>query len=64
MLLEADIIARVETFVRHPVFAGSDRVMEGVLEDLEDKAETRLITEATYARLRDLILHSPHFRNN
>ena len=39
MLLEATIVARVETFLRHPVFAGSDEVMAGVLEDLEAKAE-------------------------
>ena len=64
MLLEAAIIARVETFLHHPVFAGSDEVMTGVLEDLEDKAEARLIRPETVARLRGLLLASPHFRMN
>src|SRR4051812_10608179 len=41
MILESDIIDRVVTYVRHPVFDGSDRVMEGVLEDLRSRAEAR-----------------------
>ncbi len=64
MILEATIIERVETFARHPVFAGSAQLMEGVLEDLQCKVEAGQITDATYQRLRDLILGSPHFRMN
>lgn len=64
MLLETDIISRVETYIRHPVFAGSDEVMEGVLEDLRDKAESRLISPEAFSRLCGLILDSPHFRMN
>jgi len=64
LILEADIVDRVQTYVRHPVFAGSDEVMAGVLEDLEDKAEARQISPEAFARLRNLILGSPHFRMN
>ena len=39
MHLESTIIERVETFVRHPVFAGSDKAMDLVLEDLEAMVE-------------------------
>jgi hypothetical protein len=61
MHLESTIIERVETFVRHPVFAGSDQAMELVLEDLEAMVEAGRIHPATYRRLRELILRSPHF---
>jgi len=64
MILESDLIARVETYIRHPVFAGSDVVMEGVLDDLQSRAESRQISPETFSRLRDLILGSPHFRLN
>ena len=64
MLRETDIIARVETYVRHPVFEGSDEVMQDVLSDLEGKAGSHQISGTTYERLRDLILRSPHFRDN
>jgi len=64
MLLETDIIARVEMYIRHPAFTGSDEVMEGVLEDLRDKAEARQIGHEAFERLRVLILDSPHFRMN
>lgn len=64
MFLESAVIARVETFIRHPAFAGSDEVMEGVLEDLEGKVEARQISPEAFARLRGLILASPHFRLN
>jgi hypothetical protein len=64
MLLEATVVARVETLIRHPAFAGSDEVMEGVLEDLEDQVEARQISPQEFARLRSLILASPHFRMN
>jgi hypothetical protein len=64
MLLEATVIARVESFIRHPAFSGSDEVMEGVLEDLEGKVEARQISPEAFARLRGLLLASPHFRMN
>ncbi len=60
MHLESTIIERVETFVRHPVFAGSDQAMDLVLEDLEAMADAGRIGEATYRRLCELILRSPH----
>ena len=61
MHLESTIIERVETFVRHPVFAGSDKAMDLVLEDLEAMVEAGRIHPATYRRLREMILSSPHF---
>ena len=61
MHLESTIIERVETFVRHPVFAGSDKAMDLVLEDLEAMVEGGRIHQATYRRLREMILRSPHF---
>jgi hypothetical protein len=61
---EADLIARVEDYVRHPAFNGSDEVMRGVLRDLEARAEAGQIGPETYARLRDLILGSNHFRRS
>ena len=65
MSLETMIIERVETFVGHPVFGGSDEVMEDVLDDLESRASTNQISQATYQKLCEMILRSPHFiRNN
>jgi hypothetical protein len=61
MQLESTIVERVETFVRHPVFAGSDKAMDLVLEDLEAMVEGGRIHQATYRRLRQMILRSPHF---
>jgi hypothetical protein len=61
---ESTIIERVETFVRHPVFAGSDKAMDLVLEDLEAMAEAGGIARGTYWRLREMILRSPHFAGN
>jgi hypothetical protein len=61
MHLESTIVERVETFVRHPVFAGSDKAMDLVLEDLEAMADGGRILQATYLRLRQMILRSPHF---
>ena len=60
MPLESTIIERVETFVRHPVFAGSDRAMDLVLDDLESLERNGQIGQATYRRLREMILRSPH----
>jgi hypothetical protein len=64
MFLEAAVVASVETLISHPAFAGSDEVMEGVLEDLEGKVEARQISHEEFSRLRGLLLASPHFRMN
>ena len=61
MALESTIIERVETLVRHPVYAGSDRVMDLILHDLESLEQRGQIGQATYRRLRGMILRSPHF---
>ena len=61
MHIESTLVERVETVVRHPVFAGSDRAMDLVLEDLEAMVEGGRIHQATYRRLREMILRSPHF---
>ena len=61
MPLESTIIERVESCVRHPVFAGSDRAMGLVLEDLESMVEAGRIHRGTYQRLRAMIFQSPHF---
>ena len=60
MNLESTIIGRVETFVRHPVYAGSDQAMDLVLDDLESLERSGQIGQATYRRLREMILRSPH----
>ena len=60
MRLESTIIERVETFAHHPVFTGSDRAMGLVLDDLETLERSGQIGQATYRRLREMILRSPH----
>ena len=60
MRLESTIVERVETFVHHPVFAGSDRAVDLVLDDLESLERSGQIGQATYRRLREMILRSPH----
>jgi hypothetical protein len=60
MHLESTITERVETFVRHPVFTGSDQAMGLVLDDLESLERSGRIGQATYRRLREMILRSPH----
>ena len=60
MFLESAIIDRIESFVRHPVFAGSDRAMDLFLDDLEALERSGRIGQATYRRLREMILSSPH----
>ena len=60
MPLESTIIERVETFVRHPVYAGSDQTMDLVLDDLESLERSGQFGQATYRRLREMILRSPH----
>ena len=61
MHLESTIIERVETYVRHPVFAGSDKAMDLIIADLQAMAEGGRIPRATYRKLREMILRSPHF---
>jgi hypothetical protein len=61
MHLESTIIERVEACVRHSVFAGSDKAMDLVLEDLGAMVEGGRIHEATFRRLREMVLRSPHF---
>ena len=61
MHIESTIVERVETYLRHPVFAGSDKAMHHVLEDLEAMVEGGRIHQATYRRLCERILRSPHF---
>jgi hypothetical protein len=61
MHLESTITDRVETLVRHPVFAGSDKTMDLVLDDLELLERCGRIGQATYRALREMILRSPHF---
>jgi hypothetical protein len=60
MHLESAIIERVETLVRHPVFACSAQAIGLVLEDLEAMMEGGRLPQATYRRLREMILRSPH----
>jgi hypothetical protein len=60
MRLESTLIERVETFVHHPVFTGSDKSMGLVLDDLETLERSGQIGQATCRRLREMILHSPH----
>jgi hypothetical protein len=57
---ESTIIERVETIVRHPVFTGSNRAMNLILDDLESLERLGRIGPATYHRLREMILYSPH----
>ena len=61
MHLESTIIERVEACVRHPIYAGSDKTMDRVLENLRVMVEGGRIPEATFRRLREMILRSPHF---
>jgi hypothetical protein len=60
MPLESAIIERVEILVRHPAFAGSDQTMDLVLDELESLERSGQIGQATYRRLRGMILRSPH----
>jgi hypothetical protein len=64
MQLESTIIERVETHVRHPVFAGSDEAMDLLIADLQAMAEGGRIHQATYRKLREMILRSPHFASH
>jgi hypothetical protein len=60
MQFESTIIERVETLVRHPVYAGSDEAMDLILEDMESLERSGQIGQAAYRRLREMILRSPH----
>jgi hypothetical protein len=60
MPLESTIIERVETVVRHPVFAGSNKTVDLVLDDLKSLKRSGQIGQATYRRLREMLLRSPH----
>jgi hypothetical protein len=64
MILESAIIERVETYVSHPVFAGSDKAMDLIIADLQAMAEGGRIHQATYRKLREMILRSPHFASD
>jgi hypothetical protein len=61
---ESTIIERVETHVRHPVFAGSDKAMDLIIADLKAMVEGGRIHQATYRKLREMILRSPHFASD
>jgi hypothetical protein len=61
MHLESAIVERVEALVRHPVYAGSDKAMDLILEDLDAMVEGGRIPQATYRKLREMILRSLHF---
>jgi hypothetical protein len=61
MRLELPIIERVETLVRHSSFAGSDGVMEIVLEALRSRARDQPISRATYRLPCEMILNPPLF---
>jgi hypothetical protein len=60
MPLESTIIERVDTLVRHPVFAGSDQALNLVLDDLKSLKRSGQIGQQTYRKLREIILRSPH----
>jgi hypothetical protein len=60
MHLDSTIIERVETLVRHPVFAGSEQAMDLIIADLQAMVEGGQIHQATYRKLREMILKSPH----
>ena len=48
MHIESTIVERVETIIRHPVFAGSDKAMHLVLEDLETMVAGGRIHPSTF----------------
>jgi hypothetical protein len=60
MPLESTIIERVEILVRHPAYAGSDQAMDLVLDDLNSLERSGQIGQATYRRLREMIVRSSH----
>jgi hypothetical protein len=64
MHLDSTIIERVETYVRHPVFAGSDQAMNLIIADLQAMVEGGRINQVTYRKLREMILRSPHFASD
>jgi hypothetical protein len=56
MRLESTIIERVETFVHHRVYSGSDRAIVLVLAELESLERRGQIGQVTYRTLRELIV--------
>jgi hypothetical protein len=64
MHLESMIVEQVESFIRHPTFAGSDEVMETVLDNLASRVCAHQISQVTHRRLREMILRSPHYARN
>jgi hypothetical protein len=64
MHLESAVIERVATLVRHPVYAGSDKTMDLILEELDAMVEGGRIPQATYGKLREMILRSRHFASD
>jgi hypothetical protein len=60
MRLESTIVKRCQTFVHNPVFTGSDQAMGLLLDDLESLERNDQIAQATYRKLRETILRSPH----
>ena len=64
MNLESTIIEQVETYVRHPVFGGSDKAMDLIIADLQAMVEGGRIHQATYRKLRKMIQRSPHFASD
>jgi hypothetical protein len=61
MSLESTIVERVETLVHHPVFVGSDKAMDLIITDLQAMVGGGRIAQATYRKLCEMILRSPHF---
>ena len=64
MSLESTIIERVEIHVRHPVFEGSDKAMDLIIADLQAMVGGGRIHQATYRKLREMILRSRHFASD
>ena len=64
MPLDSKFAEWVETLVRHPDFLGSDHARDLVLDDLDAMVQGGQIGQATYRRLRDMILRSPHFASD
>jgi hypothetical protein len=64
MCSEFNHIDRIETFLHHPVFAGSDKAMDLVLDDGELMVQGGQLHPATFRRLREMIPRSPHFASN
>lgn len=62
MIAEVVIFERVKSRVGHPVIEGTNEVLWGVLDRLEDKIRARQIGPEFHRWLREMVLASPHFR--